>query len=437
MHVPEVARSDTPLGRAGFEATDPDGDEPTSEIVWSVDGVAQAPGATLGLAQFAAGDSLSCKVVINDPYAADEATSPTLVVVNSPPKLTSLTVLPLDPTIADTLTATPNGLSDADGDASEVDIVWRVGDTEIGDGPELELAGRTKHETIVVSATPRDGTSPPGAGVAVTQSVTVANSRPSIASVTITPDAPSISEPPTVAVAATDPDGDALTTTYVWRVNGAVVPGASEATLRTGFAAEDEITVRASVDDGDGGRAEASSLAVTAVNLPPPVPDVQITPNVAGIYDDLHCTLAPDYADPDGDPLELTFDREVDGRVFVPDGLGPDSVHSGDTVGSHQIDAAGSDPVVSRCARAATSCSPSARFGVISPQVLDVSIGNGTVCALRADNTVACTGYLDPAWPGPIGGVHRDYHRQGDVRPPPRRASRVLGQLRLWASRRS
>src|SRR5205085_2025570 len=74
-----------------------------------------------------------------------------------------------------------------------------------------------KGQTVTVDVTPNDGKLD---GTVVTATATVADSAAVINTVTLKPASPKTNDILTANVDATDPDGEAINFTYVWKVNG-------------------------------------------------------------------------------------------------------------------------------------------------------------------------------------------------------------------------
>jgi DNA-binding beta-propeller fold protein YncE len=210
-------------------AQDPDGDLLTYAYQWTKNGtdIAGATGATLDLAVSGngdRGDAIAVRVTASDDSATSEPlTSASVTVINSAPSVISATIAPTSPDTDDELTAT-GVAQDPDGDPLTLSYQWTKNGADIAGatGPTLDLAvsGNGDHGdeiAVRVIASDLSATSDPHTSAAVM----VVNSAPS-ASVTLTPIKPSHRAIVTADVAATDADGDSVTLTYVWRVDGEV-----------------------------------------------------------------------------------------------------------------------------------------------------------------------------------------------------------------------
>ncbi|HET9156226.1 MAG TPA: hypothetical protein VFN91_06135, partial [Myxococcaceae bacterium] len=128
--------------------------------------------------------------------------------------------------------------------------------------------------------------------------VHVRNQPPVLGMVTITPLLPRTQDDLTVAVSATDPDGDALTFTRLWRRNGADIPGQTGTTLPNALTTRgDRIEVVVRANDG---QAESTAGAEVTIEDSPAI----LTSNAPTIVDAgtvVHFQVVA--TDPDGDPV--------------------------------------------------------------------------------------------------------------------------------------
>jgi subtilisin family serine protease len=177
------------------------------------------------------------------------------------------------PRTNDVLTATVS-TSDPGGDPVSVSYIWKRNGTVIagasGSTLDLSVAGQgNKGDVITVEVTPWDGHR---LGETATAQATVADSPPA-ATVQLGTNSPETNDILTVSATSSDPDGDLVTLHYVWKRNGATIPGESSETLDLSLATHgdlgDVITVEVTPNDGEIEGATASAQA-TVVDVTPP-----------------------------------------------------------------------------------------------------------------------------------------------------------------------
>ena len=175
-------------------------------------------------------------------------------------------------TTADTLLATST-TTDDDGDTVSVSYAWWVDGVALASGVTLDGAvAFDKGDEVWLEAVANDGTDD---GPAVsTAAVTVANTAPGAVVVDIAPTSPEAGvDDLQCAVSATDADGDALSWTIEWNVDGAAFSGAvttdqSGDTVVAEEIAEGEVwTCTASANDGEAA-SSAASASVTVGACP-------------------------------------------------------------------------------------------------------------------------------------------------------------------------
>ena len=192
------------------------------------------------------------------------------------PQPGAVKVAPAGPTTNGTMTATPSGFSDPDGDSLTYEYQWNVNGTAIagatGESFDLSAAGHgDRGDVVSVDATARD---PKGhVSTGVSDSVTVVNVAPVKGSVAIDPSAP----PAGTALTATpagfsDADGDELTYSYAWFRNDEAIDGATTNTLPASIFVEgDDIRVEVRAGDGHSGTSELAKATVKIASKPPVV----------------------------------------------------------------------------------------------------------------------------------------------------------------------
>ena len=229
-----------------------------------------------------------------------------MTVANSAPSAGAVAITPASPTTNQTLTATPSGFGDADGDSLTYHYVWKNGTTVVGtDSPTLDLsvAGNgDKGDTIHVSVTASDGTASSGAAI---DQVTVANSAPSAGAVAITPASPTTNQTLTATPSGFgDADGDSLTYHYVWK-NGTTVVGTDSPTLDLSVAGNGDKgdTIHVSVTASDG--TASSGAAIDQVTVANSAPTVSFNSAPSSATEGQTKTYTFTAADADGDSLSF------------------------------------------------------------------------------------------------------------------------------------
>ena len=227
--------SATPSSRDILTATatgqDADNDALTYAFTWKVNGAIRrttsGSSATdsldLGLAGNGdRGDAVLVEMVASDGALQSGVATATATVVNSAPAV-SLALNPASPATNAVVTATASA-SDADQDVLSFSFTWKVNGAvrkttsgaSLSDTFDLSVAGNGNHGDVIdVDVAVSDGLS----GSPASASAVVANTAPT-ATVYLSSSSPGTNDVLYAGVLAQDVDGDALTFTYTWRVNG-------------------------------------------------------------------------------------------------------------------------------------------------------------------------------------------------------------------------
>ena len=146
--------------------------------------------------------------------------------------------------------------------------------------------------------------------------VEVANSAPVVSGISIDP------QQPTTGMYLNafhpqpeDADGDFLTLTYTWLINGNVVDNDS-AYLPPGLAQRgDKVALRLKVFDGTH-EVQVESEEIEIVNSPPSVQSVEILPFQATVTDELVLSLYS-LSDDDGDSIDLSYQWKLNDQILT------------------------------------------------------------------------------------------------------------------------
>ncbi|MFK7927380.1 MAG: hypothetical protein AB8H79_04280 [Myxococcota bacterium] len=316
--TPETATVVDTLGCLSEGWADVDGDSEDSRIAWTVNGVAASSEATLTGDAFAKGDSVVCTLTPFDGEDEGAAVmSAELVVSNALPTVESVIIDQAAPAEGDTLTLTLGALSDADEDVISPRYAWFVNGAQVAVTETLSSDFFDRDDEVYVEVTPNDGEDD---GATVRSAVvTVVNSAPVLTSVTLSPGSMVRTDDTlTAAWAATDADGDTLTATYVWTVDGTAI-GATGSTLdgSTWFSKDESVNVTITVSDGTDTSATVSGTAILIENTPPTGMAVEIDPGAPSSDDDLLCDVTTLATDADGDTLTYTAEWTRDGSGWT------------------------------------------------------------------------------------------------------------------------
>lgn len=244
---------------------------------------------------------------------------------NRAPVEGSVALSPTAPTTNQTLTATPVGFSDPDGDPLTYHYEWLRNNTPIAGATssalDLALAGNgDKGDVVKVRVYATDGRG--AASDAVASAVTVANTAPTAGTVTITPATPSTND--TVKANPSgfaDADGDPLTYRYQWLKNGTPLAGATNRTLNLALAGNGDLNDVIAVDVHAVDTSNAASPAVratktiTGTNSTPIEGTVALSPAAPRTDQTLTATVSG-FSDPDGDPITYAYRWLRNGAVI-------------------------------------------------------------------------------------------------------------------------
>ena len=261
-------------------ATDADGTAPDITYEWTGGATTRELPLTSIIA--ASGATLTCTATATDAYGATDGGTASITLGNRDPSVTAV-ITPEDPRRTDTLTCTATDATDPDDDATTVAFAWTVGGTDaaatstdtVSTLDEPFAAG----DTAVCTVTVTDGKG--GSGSATT-TVTVGNTPPVVSDATLVPSEVYTNDTVSAVATATDADGDALTLTYAFSVDGTVVQDGPESTLdgAVHFDKGETITVTVTASDGVAEGSDPSA-GVVVRNTAPTAPTVSVVENSA------------------------------------------------------------------------------------------------------------------------------------------------------------
>lgn len=223
--TPASATNDDTLTCAAT-ASDADGDAPALSHAWTGSTAGSlGTGDTLDLSATSVEslETVTCTVTAADPDGGTGTGGADRVLTNRDPAVTATLTPATGATRADSLTCTTSAVDD-DGDAVTVSHAWTVDGAATpatsGTASTSTLGGAfEKGDAVTCTATATDGKGGTATGAT---STTIANTPPGAPVVEITPSAPAPGDTLTCVVdtPSTDADGDAVTYTMAWTVDG-------------------------------------------------------------------------------------------------------------------------------------------------------------------------------------------------------------------------
>lgn len=251
------------------DPVDPEGADVTLTYAWTVDGsdVGIATQTISGGTE--RGQVVTCTVLVDDGQV-NSFTSAAVRIGNAAPSIDGLTITPEAGDRSVTFTATPVGPADPDGDPIRVAYLWTVNGVEAGSSETL--AGVfNRDDVLVCQATPSDAYLS-GTPVA-SEPLTVSDAAPGSPRVefTRTEVVPGVAASCVVEEGATDIDGDVISYSWGWTVEGVANFDASSSggtsTLPTsGMNAGEVLECTATASDGTlVGGSDSALLTLGAV----------------------------------------------------------------------------------------------------------------------------------------------------------------------------
>jgi hypothetical protein len=263
---------------------------------------------------------------------------PSKTKTNSPPTITSVTLLPERPNRENDLSLVIQS-QDPDGDLVNYRYQWIKNDIEMdGESGNVLRAGNfRKGDIFQVRVIPSDGKA--DGKPFLSNPVKILNAAPVVREVWIEPRMPTIQDDLKVHEQSTDADGDSIFFSYQWEKNGAALMEERKDTLeRARFKKGDSISVTIVPDDREIMGAPKKSEPVKISNSPPAIVSSPPTSIEGTKY--IYQVKAND---PDNDPITFTLKSGPKGMGIDPkSGLLQWQIHKEDK-GTHSIEIEVSD----------------------------------------------------------------------------------------------
>jgi len=299
-------------------ATDPDNDPVSYTYRWSRNGtLAQENGSkTLSATVTARGETWTVAVIPRDPWGEGPSGSAQVVIGDSAPSITTVVVLPSVGTADTAFSCAYHGWSDPDaGDPELPRFVFLRNGGEIAsvdDTSPTFPGGHQRGDELACRVIPSDGVLE-GEPVQ-SAAVVIADAPPVVGSAQLLPATGDVTDTFTCAPGAlADPDGDPVTVTIRWRVDGVLLPGETSETVEGSlFARGQRLACEVVPSDGVLDGFPVASNEVLLADAPPVLAAAMLAPAEATEETTLTCTIGA-AVDPDGDDVGFVIDWLVDG----------------------------------------------------------------------------------------------------------------------------
>jgi len=301
---------------------DAEGDSAAFLYIWRVNGeeVTSLGEDVLVGVPVSKGDVVTCEATPWDGVSAGPSVmSAPLALVNQPPSLSGVTLIPAEGTPDSVFTCLPKEVADADVE-DEITFFyhWYRGDGQYmpeWTGDTLQGLLFSPGETFYCTVQPHDGEA--FGQVYVSNSATVVNTPPTLDGVILVPLDATVETPLTCTpIGFNDADGDEPAYTVDWFVNSAQVTGQKGLVLPAGIAKKSQ-SVFCHLTFGDVYVVAGSIVSGTVAlgNAAPTTPEIIVSPALALSGEALSCVLEGGAWDPDGDDVTWEATWLHDGEV--------------------------------------------------------------------------------------------------------------------------
>jgi hypothetical protein len=183
---------------------------------------------------------------------------------------------------------------------------WYVDGNLVQDGPSNALQPGPYRKGASVYAEVAFADQNGGGNTVMTPAVVITNGPPEVTMVNLDPENAVVGAIVSATPSGTDPDGDPITYTYQWRVNGNPVgaPGGERTFSTEGLRKNDIISATVTYSDGTAGGVPVGSNSVRLLNRGPKIISSAPLDMTTGLY--VYQVTAKD---PDGDALTYRLDR--------------------------------------------------------------------------------------------------------------------------------
>ena len=301
-------------------ATDLEGDSTTTAYNWTVNSASVGSTQQLALSSVsvAVGDTVECSVTVTDVHGDASTNAQSVVIQNTAPTISLVSLTPIEPTLSDVLTCSVTGSDLEDGQPQftfdfQNQTTGQIfgATTTLTSSATLDLSQVTANYQDIIACTVT-ATDSHGDSVSDIQTVTVLNTSPVFdQAATISPSTGvEMGTNLTCSAVASDPDDGVDSLIYLWQVNGSQVStGNTWTTNSTDASVGDTVTCVAIATDFDGNVTTSTSSSVQIANTIPVVSNVALDDLSPQTNDVLGVSLTS--GDANGDSVTMHYEWHV------------------------------------------------------------------------------------------------------------------------------
>ncbi len=303
-----------------LESIDPEGAGVSYRFVWRLDGALSLSSTTDLLPTFATqkGQEWQIEITPTDGEAEGPSATASVVIQNSLPTVSTATISPATPLSTDTLTCSPSGIADADGDPVSLSTLWIVNGTDVDTG--TDTLGPTLFPgaaNIQCRLTPHDDE---GSGESIYSASVSVNAPPVLHGIWLSPTTATVEDTLVCDLGlVTDTDGDPVSIGFEWFSNGIDLGVSIDSLSAEGLARDDVLHCQATPHDGHEPGDTLVSESLTLTNAPPSISTITISPD--DVRTNTVLTASVSTSDADLDPLIIEYTWLVNSAPLA--GLGP------------------------------------------------------------------------------------------------------------------
>ena len=311
--TPNPATTSDMLVATASGSSDADGDNITYTYSWMQNGIVTSYGtASIPSSATTSGEVWTVQAIPNDGYTDGNYTEESLIISNSPPSITAVSISPSAAYNDDALSCSAI-VNDPD-ESLVPTYTWTVGSVSYI-GPVLDLSTTTSMPGDVVICT-AEVTDSAGESISSDASLTIVNRAPVVGGVNLSPAQVYTNSIAVCSASVVDDDGESLTPVYEWFVaSSSIGVGASITLNNTLVSVGAALTCTASATDGYGS-SHSSDVTTTILNTEPSVDSVDIDLSLPTASDTLTCTAMASDVDGDTPTYSFSWSNRSTGDVY-------------------------------------------------------------------------------------------------------------------------